>query len=678
MATRMQQRRGTAEQWLLADPVLAAGEIGFETDTGSFKLGDGISHWGDLDYFETTFSLQGTLDDYVPLTQKGAALGVATLGADGFVPASQLDIDVSGDINAAVSALIGGAPELLDTLNELAAAIGDDANFVTTINSNITSGDAATLASAETYADLAEADAITTASADASAKASAAQSAAIAAAAIDATTKADAAEAAANIYTDGRETAITTAYQTYADNAETAAISSASTDATTKANAAETNSKSYTDSLIGDATVDGTSGNTVAARIDAAVSGLVDSAPGLLDTLNEIAAAIGDDPDFITSIGSTITAGDTATLTSANSYTDTRETAITTAYQTYADTAESDAVSAASADATTKANAAQAAAEATASADATTKANAAQAAAEATASADATTKANAAQAAAEATASADATTKANAAESSANAYTDGEISTLDTSLKAYADQTYVDADARNAVSAGDGLGYDSLTGVFSADLGFGLEIDVNGNISVDGSIISTDQDVANLIGDVTVNGTTGNTVTDRIASAVSGLVDSAPATLDTLNELAAALGDDANFATTVSTQIGGKADSVHTHAISDVTNLQTTLDGKALSSHTHLLADVTDVTATALELNVLDGITSTTAELNHTDGVTSNIQTQLNAKAATSHNHTTSDITDFEITSPADGSFLKYNSTTSKWEDAIIIDGGNA
>jgi hypothetical protein len=659
MATRMQQRRGTAEQWLLADPVLAAGEIGFETDTGSFKLGDGISHWGDLDYFETTFSLQGTLDDYVPLTQKGAALGVATLGADGFVPASQLDIDVSGDINAAVSALIGGAPELLDTLNELAAAIGDDANFVTTINSNITSGDAATLASAETYADLAEADAITTASADASAKASAAQSAAIAAAAIDATTKADAAEAAANIYTDGRETAITTAYQTYADNAETAAISSASTDATTKANAAETNSKSYTDSLIGDATVDGTSGNTVAARIDAAVSGLVDSAPGLLDTLNEIAAAIGDDPDFITSIGSTITAGDTATLTSANSYTDTRETAITTAYQTYADTAESDAVSAASADATTKANAAQAAAEATASADATTKANAAQAAAEATASADATTK-------------------ANAAESSANAYTDGEISTLDTSLKAYADQTYVDADARNAVSAGDGLGYDSLTGVFSADLGFGLEIDVNGNISVDGSIISTDQDVANLIGDVTVNGTTGNTVTDRIASAVSGLVDSAPATLDTLNELAAALGDDANFATTVSTQIGGKADSVHTHAISDVTNLQTTLDGKALSSHTHLLADVTDVTATALELNVLDGITSTTAELNHTDGVTSNIQTQLNAKAATSHNHTTSDITDFEITSPADGSFLKYNSTTSKWEDAIIIDGGNA
>jgi hypothetical protein len=39
---------------------------------------------------------------------------------------------------------------------------------------------------------------------------------------------------------------------------------------------------------------------------------------------------------------------------------------------------------------------------------------------------------------------------------------------------------------------------------------------------------------------------------------VAGLVDAAPATLDTLNELAAALGDDPNFATTVSTSIGTK------------------------------------------------------------------------------------------------------------------------
>lgn len=47
-----------------------------------------------------------------------------------------------------------------------------------------------------------------------------------------------------------------------------------------------------------------------------------------------------------------------------------------------------------------------------------------------------------------------------------------------------------------------------------------------------------------------------NTVDAKIAA----LVDSAPSTLDTLNELAAALGDDPNFATTVATNIGKKAD----------------------------------------------------------------------------------------------------------------------
>ena len=41
---------------------------------------------------------------------------------------------------------------------------------------------------------------------------------------------------------------------------------------------------------------------------------------------------------------------------------------------------------------------------------------------------------------------------------------------------------------------------------------------------------------------------------------VAGIVESAPDTLNTLNELAAALGDDPNFATTIATQIGGKAD----------------------------------------------------------------------------------------------------------------------
>ena len=50
------------------------------------------------------------------------------------------------------------------------------------------------------------------------------------------------------------------------------------------------------------------------------------------------------------------------------------------------------------------------------------------------------------------------------------------------------------------------------------------------------------------------------------------------------------------------------------------------------------------ITATAEELNKLDGVTATTQELNYIDGVTSNIQTQLDNKAALSHTHTTSQV----------------------------------
>jgi ABC-type arginine/histidine transport system permease subunit len=90
MAIRMQQRRGTAEQWELANPVLAAGEIGFETDTNQFKLGDGVNRWEDLAYFVNANGLGGSLDDYIPLEEKGAALGVATLDESGQVLSSQI------------------------------------------------------------------------------------------------------------------------------------------------------------------------------------------------------------------------------------------------------------------------------------------------------------------------------------------------------------------------------------------------------------------------------------------------------------------------------------------------------------------------------------------------------------------------------------------------------------
>jgi hypothetical protein len=46
----MQVRRGTASSWTSTNPTLAAGELGFETDTGKFKIGTGSSTWTGLAY----------------------------------------------------------------------------------------------------------------------------------------------------------------------------------------------------------------------------------------------------------------------------------------------------------------------------------------------------------------------------------------------------------------------------------------------------------------------------------------------------------------------------------------------------------------------------------------------------------------------------------------------------
>jgi hypothetical protein len=102
MATRMQQRRGTAAQWTAANPVLGAGEIGFETDTNKFKVGNGSTAYTSLQYFVDAAT---TMDS----------------------------AEVTAAINSAIDAVIDAAPNTLNTFNEIAAAIGDDPSFANTL-----------------------------------------------------------------------------------------------------------------------------------------------------------------------------------------------------------------------------------------------------------------------------------------------------------------------------------------------------------------------------------------------------------------------------------------------------------------------------------------------------------------------------------------------------------------
>ena len=62
----------------------------------------------------------------------------------------------------------------------------------------------------------------------------------------------------------------------------------------------------------------------------------------------------------------------------------------------------------------------------------------------------------------------------------------------------------------------------------------------------------------------------------------------------------------------------------------DLANLMST--GNELADGDISVAEINDLTATAAELNIMDGVTATAAELNFVDGVTSNVQTQVDAK----------------------------------------------
>ncbi len=117
--TRIKLRRATAAVWGNVNPVLALGEPGLETDTGKEKRGDGVTAWNALAYHNPGGA--------IPQSQ---VVGLEATLED---KASKAYAD------AAVAAAVDAAPAALDTLNELAAALGDDANFAATVTNELAS-----------------------------------------------------------------------------------------------------------------------------------------------------------------------------------------------------------------------------------------------------------------------------------------------------------------------------------------------------------------------------------------------------------------------------------------------------------------------------------------------------------------------------------------------------------
>lgn len=134
---------------------------------------------------------------------------------------------------------------------------------------------------------------------------------------------------------------------------------------------------------------------------------------------------------------------------------------------------------------------------------------------------------------------------------------------------------------------------------------------------------------------------------------VSSLVDSAPETLNTLNELAAALGDDPNFATTVANQIGNKVDKVSGKGLS--TNDYTTTEKNKLSgiesgaNKTVVDTELSGTSTNPVQNKVVNTAINSLKTLVGDTAVSTQISNAIASKADTGHTHDDRYYTETEI-----------------------------
>ena len=298
MAIRIQLRRDTVANWTTNNPILLPGEIGVETDTLKFKIGNG-SRWNAT----TSYAFKA-----------GEANGLATLGPTGKIPTSQLpdSISMDAELSAALAALT------TSSITEGSNQYFTNQRAIDAVSSLITSAILTETTNRNTAIATAKSEAISASAIDATGKADTARSDAISAASgmaassfnastsftqnaissetnsrsnainqaisteiinrniaiqssINALTTSDIEEGSNKYFTDSRALfATASAYEslgsaaaaqsaaiaaaaidstTKANAAQSAAIATAATDATTKANAALASANTYTDSL---------------------------------------------------------------------------------------------------------------------------------------------------------------------------------------------------------------------------------------------------------------------------------------------------------------------------------------------------------------------------------------------------------------------------------------------
>ena len=493
---RIQVRRGVAADWTSVNPILAAGEMGYETDTNKFKFGNGTGAWSTLSY--------GASD----------TPGVTEIAQDA--------------INSALAVGTGLTKTYNDGANTITVAINDAVWASKTYVDEHLAGLQNT--SDETY-----------------------------------------------LLQDDRGTAGGVASLDNSGHVPSEQIASS----TVRSLISVSGSGIGYDSATGNITLDFSSAPSAIANrnyVTDQIANIINNAPTALDTLKELSDALGSDSNFSTTMTNSLaTKAPIASPTFTGTVTIPAGASIS-GYDLIADrsTAVSDAVTTAATDATTKVAAeaalrvsGDAASVSTAAADATTKADAARSAAETFASASLSsaitlevsqrnTAIATAKSEAIAAAGTDATTKAQGAIDAAATDATTKASNAQTaaiSAAASAADTKI-ADHSSDTTNVHGISDTSLlalksevAAVTKTTIGLG-NVDNTADAS---KPVSSAQATA-------IATAKSEAIADATAR-VNAVIAAAPAALDTLDELAAALGDDANYATTVTTALAGKVPS---------------------------------------------------------------------------------------------------------------------
>jgi len=549
---RIQVRRGTASEWTSANPTLAAGEMGVETDTRKIKVGTGSTAWTSLSYIASdapgiTEIAQDAIDTALSmgsgLTKSyNDATNTISLNIDSSVVAlkSYVDSQVTGLENSTAADYVlladvgnAGGPAKLDV----------DGNLLVPKSSIILEG--ATADAFETTVTVVDPTADRTITLP---------------------------NATGTVVLKDSTDTLTNKSISLTTNTITgtkAEFNSAMSDAdfASLAGSETLTNKTLTSPIISSITNGAatltlpTSTGTVALTSDitSAVNNLVDAAPGALDTLNELAAAIGDDANYaagVTSALGTLTTGlgnlSAAGVSHGSSTTNVHGIANTAllATQSYADQAE--------ADANTYADSAIGTAMTNHSADSTNVHGIVD-------TADLMLKSGSSMTGA---------LTLNGAPSfdlqaSTKKYVDDTISTHTadtTSVHGIADTSLLATTANVATAKSEAIAAVTVTSL-------GLE-NVNNTSDVNKPVSTATQTALDLkaplaspalTGTPTAPTATTGTNTTQVATTgfvqqeISILTTGAPGLLNTLDELAAALGDDANFAATTANTIALKA-----------------------------------------------------------------------------------------------------------------------